>query len=79
MKEYKIICSISLYLYERKKRCTKEVERESGFINMFQNSILFKNITIRLPYGTTWYNKIFENFTLKRFRKISQSNPKFLY
>lgn len=53
MKEYKIICSISLYLYERKKRCTKEVERESGFINMFQNSILFKNITIRLPYGTT--------------------------
>lgn len=49
MKEYKIICSISLYLYKRKK----EVERESGFINMFQNSILFKNITIRLPYGTT--------------------------
>lgn len=79
MKEYKIIAAY-LYIFMKEKIVQKkEVERESGFINMFQNSILFKNITIRLPYGTIWYNKIFENFTLKRFRKISQSNPKFLY
>lgn len=41
----------------------KEVERESGFINMFQNSILFRNITI---------NYLMERLDIIKYSRISR-------